>query len=106
MAKFQRKPPVIDALQFTGGTANAKTIVEGVATLAPTYTLRYIPAGSEYGLQGGVVAEFKNTERLRVENMADGVLKFASVGDWVIATRNGEVEVLTNADFTAQYQPA
>lgn len=105
MAKFQRKPPVFDALQFTGGTANAKSIVEGVATLAPNYIVRYQPVSSEYGLMSGTVQEFKSTERLKIES-PDGTVWYANLTDWVMVSREKDVAVLTNADFTAQFQPA
>lgn len=104
MAKFQKKPSIYDALQFTGGVANAKTIVQGVSSLAPDVSVRYVPAASEYGLLDGAVNEFKNPERLRIESTSDNTTWYANLTDWVMVSRDGHVSVLTNEDFAAQYQ--
>lgn len=103
MAKFQKKPPVFDALQFTGGQANAKTIIDGVAVLAPTLSVRYLPASSEFSVEAGAIKETKFSERLRIFDTI-GTEFVCSVGDWVLIDREGVLDVLTNADFGAQYQ--
>lgn len=106
MAKFQKKPPVFDALQFTGGQANAKTIIEGISALgAGNYVVRFIPAASEFGLEAGAVKEFKATERLRITDQTTMEAQTVNVGDWVMVNREKTVEVLTNASFTEQFQP-
>lgn len=105
MAKVQQKPPVFDALQFTGGQASAKTIVEGAATLAPNYVIRYQPARQEFGLKDGVVSQFPIPERLRIESMLTQTEEYALVGSWVMVSREGILDVLTDAEFTSQYQP-
>lgn len=105
MAKFQKKPPIYDALQFND-QATAKTIIENMATLAPDYSVRFLPASSEFGLQGGVVTEFKAGQRLRIESTVHNTTWFANTSDWVMVSRDGLVTILTNASFTEQYQPA
>jgi len=104
MAKYQMKPPVFDALQFTGGVANAKTIVEGVTALTQRFIARYQPAYSEYGSVGGAVQEFKTPERIKIESVDGTITWYANPTDWVSVSRDGNVEILTNAAFTAQYQ--
>jgi hypothetical protein len=105
MPKYQRKPPVFDALQFTGGQANAKAIVEGVnATSKGRFQARYLPAASEFGIQNGAVAEFKKTEQIKIIGIANtSADQYANVGDWVLVDRDGLVSVLTDAAFTEQF---
>lgn len=106
MPKYQRKPLVFDALQFKGGTANARTIVESAATLAPNFIVRYQTATSEWGMANGAITEFKIPERLRIESMLDQTVTYAPVGSWVMVSKEGLVDVLTDAEFTNLYQSA
>lgn len=104
MATYQQRPPTIEALQFTGGAANAQTIIEGISALTPRYTVRFIPESSEYEMQNGAVVEIKFTQRLRIESV-DGEVE-VNVGDWVFVTQDGFVKSLSNENFIARYQPA
>lgn len=105
MPKYKKKPPVFDALQFTGGSASATAIVQGISAVAPGYNVRFQPASSEFGMQEGVVTEFKTAQRLKIELMDGGTIQYAPVGSWVTASREGTVVVFTDADFVAQYEP-
>lgn len=85
MAKFRKKPVVIEAVQWTGDILDAETIVEFAANAAqPTV-----------GFQG---------DKLVIYTL-EGVME-ASPGDWIIRGVKGEMYPCKPDIFAATYEPS
>jgi hypothetical protein len=82
MAKFIKKPPVVEAVQFHKG--------EQPEELAP--------------FVGHRVSYSADKATLTVKTPGQPIV--ASDGDWVVVHPHGHLEVMTAAQFEAEYEPA
>jgi len=87
MAKFKKKPVVIEAFQWTGGPDQTED---------PTWIVEAIKRGDVY-YQGG------DTPYLTIETL-EGKMR-ANLGDWIIRGVNGEIYPCKPDIFLKTYEP-
>jgi hypothetical protein len=102
MPKYERKAPTFEANRFTGGASNASAAVNWLSPLG--FTVRWVEPHKEYYREGDAIKQTPIPEVLKIET-TDGDRWEVQVGDWVLVSHFGEINVLKDADFTQLYQP-
>lgn len=89
MDKYEQQPPVVDAMQFEGGSESAIQINNWL---------------SSYGVI--VVGDTIRDELLLREDPASDVVKTVKVSDWIVRDRDGVISVVSDEDFSHLYKKA
>ena len=103
MATYEKKTPRFEAFQFDGSEGSAIAIIQSVNALAPSFTVRYLPAMSEFVIENGQVAEKSLPQRLKLFSSL-GNEDEVVVNDWVVVDRDGNLEHHTDEIFHQLYQ--